>query len=117
MPLFGFSCFQGYSENENECVVCKRNNKQLLDMIKYQEQSHELHESFHSQLEKADDGFSVVADYFGRGVFNTLTIVPPAISMTAEQKTKPGTLQHKIFYFKFLQVENIFAHIFFKFQT
>lgn len=46
-------------------------------MIKYQEQSHELHESFHSQLEKADDGFSVVADYFGRGVFNTLTIVPP----------------------------------------
>lgn len=46
-------------------------------MIKSQEQNHELHEAFHSQLEKADDGFSIVADYFGRGVFNTLAIVPP----------------------------------------
>jgi len=27
------------------------------------------HDSFHGQLEKADDGFSVVADYFGRGLF------------------------------------------------
>lgn len=44
-------------------------------MIKSQEQSHELHESFHSQLEKADDGFSVVAEYFGRGVFNNVTLV------------------------------------------
>ncbi|KAK6628467.1 hypothetical protein RUM43_002282 [Polyplax serrata] len=84
-------CFQSYSENENECIVCKRNNKQLLDMIKYQEQNHELHESFHSQLEKADDGFSVVADYFGRGVFNTLTILPPegSTSVPSIAKGKP----------------------------
>jgi hypothetical protein len=27
------------------------------------------HDAFHGQLEKAEDGFSVVADYFGRGLF------------------------------------------------
>lgn len=47
-------------------------------MIKSQEQNHELHEAFHSQLEKSDDGFSIVADYFGRGVFNTEPpLIPP----------------------------------------
>lgn len=59
-------------------------------MIKSQEQNHELHEAFHSQLEKSDDGFAVVADYFGRGVFNALPVVqtgavlPPSI--------EPGTV-------------------------
>ena len=34
-----------------------------------------MHETFHSQLERAEDGFSLVADYFGRGVFNKLTVI------------------------------------------
>lgn len=64
-------------------------------MIKYQEHSHDLHETFHSQLEKADDGFSVVADYFGRGVFNTLTIVPAEVSAPQPPTTqiKKGILR------------------------
>lgn len=35
--------------------------------------------SFFLQLRGSNDGFSVVADYFGRGVFNKLTLVtdPP----------------------------------------
>ena len=41
-----------------------------MDIIRAQEQSRDLHESFHNQLERSQDGFSVVADYFGRGVFN-----------------------------------------------
>lgn len=34
---------------------------------------------FSLQLRSSNDGFSVVADYFGRGVFNKLTLVtdPP----------------------------------------
>lgn len=46
--------------------------------IIFQEQSRDLHEMFHSQLERADDGFSLVADYFGRGVFNKLTVITDA---------------------------------------
>jgi len=41
-----------------------------MDIIRAQEQSKDLHEQFHHQLERAQDGFSVIADYYGRGVFN-----------------------------------------------
>ncbi|XP_076626733.1 vacuolar protein sorting 11 [Colletes latitarsis] len=68
-------CFQSYSENENECPVCLPNNKKLLDIIKTQEQSKDLNEIFHRLLNRADDPFSLVADYFGRGVFKKLTVI------------------------------------------
>lgn len=67
-------CFQSFAENENECPACLPNNKQILDIIKSQEQGRDLHETFHSQLERAEDGFSLVADYFGRGVFHKYTV-------------------------------------------
>ncbi|EDO40103.1 predicted protein [Nematostella vectensis] len=63
-------CFEGYAENDNECPICTPENKKVLDIIRSQEQAKDLHEQFHHQLERATDGFSVVADYFGRGVFN-----------------------------------------------
>ena len=41
-----------------------------MEIIRAREQSKELNEQFHHQLERAHDGFSVIADYFARGVFN-----------------------------------------------
>lgn len=41
-------------------------------------QNSDLHETFHSQLERAEDGFSLVADYFGRGIFNKFTVINDA---------------------------------------
>jgi len=46
-----------------------------MDIIRAQEQSRDLHEQFHHQLERAQDGFSVIADYYGRGVFNKVLIL------------------------------------------
>ncbi|XP_076240073.1 vacuolar protein sorting 11 isoform X2 [Calliopsis andreniformis] len=68
-------CFERYSENENECPACLPNNKKLLDIIRAQEQSKDLHETFHSLLDRAEDPFSLVADYFGRGVFKKLMVI------------------------------------------
>ena len=48
--------------------------RKLLDIIRAQEQSKGLDEQFHHQLEQAQDGFSVIADYYGRGVFNKVLI-------------------------------------------
>ena len=41
-----------------------------MDIIKSQEQGRDVHEQFHDQLERTQDGFALVADYFARGVFN-----------------------------------------------
>ena len=48
--------------------------RKVVDIIRAQEQSRNLHEQFHHQLESTDDGFAVVADYFGRGVFSKLAL-------------------------------------------
>ncbi|KAF5277458.1 hypothetical protein FQA39_LY18488 [Lamprigera yunnana] len=68
-------CFQSFSDNENECPACVPQNKSLLELLKAQEYNKDLHETFHSQLEKVHDGFSVAAEYFGRGVFKKVTVV------------------------------------------
>lgn len=70
-------CFQSFSENENECPACLPQNKDLLELLKAFEYNKDLHETFHSQLEKSTDGFSVAADYFRRGVFNTYKVIRP----------------------------------------
>ncbi|MGH0129778.1 UNVERIFIED_CONTAM: hypothetical protein FKN15_059462 [Acipenser sinensis] len=51
-------CFESYAESEAECPTCAPDNR---------------------KLKCSNDGFSVVADYFGRGVFNKLTLItdPP----------------------------------------
>ncbi|XP_052796081.1 vacuolar protein sorting-associated protein 11 homolog [Mya arenaria] len=68
-------CFENYADNENECPVCMAENRKIMDIIRAQEHGRDLHETFHNQLERAQDGFSVVADYFGRGVFNKVTLI------------------------------------------
>lgn len=68
-------CFQSYSDNENECPACQPSNKSIVDLLKAREPSKDIHETFHSLLERAPDGFSLAAEYFGRSVFNKVTIV------------------------------------------
>lgn len=75
LSIFFNSCFQSFSENENECPACLPNNNKSLDIIRAQEQSKDLHDSFHSLLDQAEDPFSLVADYFGRGVFKRLMVI------------------------------------------
>ena len=41
-----------------------------MEMIRAQEQTRDLHEQFQHQLQCSQDGFSVIAEYFGRGIFN-----------------------------------------------
>ncbi|XP_046491290.1 vacuolar protein sorting-associated protein 11 homolog isoform X2 [Neodiprion pinetum] len=100
------NCFQSFSENENECPACLPNNKKLLDIIKAQEQSRDLHETFHSLLDRAEDPFSLVADYFGRGVFKKLTVItdadkPQALPSSKFQEPKPKFQEPKPNYYAY----------------
>ncbi|XP_062869801.1 vacuolar protein sorting-associated protein 11 homolog [Trichomycterus rosablanca] len=72
-------CFESYAESEAECPTCTPENRKVMDMLRAQEQKRDLHDRFNEQMRVSNDGFSVVADYFGRGVFNKLTLItdPP----------------------------------------
>uniref|UniRef100_A0A3P8YJ81 Vacuolar protein sorting-associated protein 11 homolog n=1 Tax=Esox lucius TaxID=8010 RepID=A0A3P8YJ81_ESOLU len=82
-------CFDSYAESEAECPTCTPGNRKVMDMLRAQDQKRDLHDHFTRQLRCSNDGFSVVADYFGRGVFNKLTLVtdPPG------NKTGVGSLE------------------------
>lgn len=79
-------CFQSYSETETDCPSCYPENKKILDIIKSQEKSRDQHDLFHHQLNNADDSFSVIAEYFGRGVFR------PTVSLDKESPLPQVTL-------------------------
>ena len=58
-------CLKNTKYNLSFCYLRK-----VMDIIKSQEQGRDVHEQFHDQLERTQDGFALVADYFARGVFN-----------------------------------------------
>ncbi|XP_038609321.1 vacuolar protein sorting-associated protein 11 homolog isoform X3 [Tachyglossus aculeatus] len=72
-------CFESYAESDADCPTCLPDNRKVMDMIRAQEQKRDLHDQFQHQLQCSNDSFSVIADYFGRGVFNKLTLLtdPP----------------------------------------
>jgi hypothetical protein len=53
-----------------EFILYEHEDRQWLELKKRLEQKAGNHEQFFQQLETNDDGFKVVADYFGKGVFS-----------------------------------------------
>ncbi|KAL3272653.1 hypothetical protein HHI36_014118 [Cryptolaemus montrouzieri] len=80
-------CFQSFCDEDQGCPACQPENKNLLELLKAREHNRDLNETFHSQLEKAHDGYSVAAEYFGRGVFNSYKdITNKAVKKLIEKK-------------------------------
>ena len=78
-------CFQSYSDSDSSCPACAPENKKILDMLKSQEIVKTQHDQFHAQLEKAEgDGFGIVAEYLGRGLFDQTKPEKPSKSSTEQ---------------------------------
>lgn len=48
---------------------------QLIDALRAQSESRGQHEVFHNLLERSVEPFSVITEYFGRGMFNEIVLV------------------------------------------
>lgn len=88
-------CFQSFSEHENECPACVPENQKLLELLRAREDNKDLHETFHSNLEKANDGFSLAAEYYGRGVFNKVKVITDVPVEKTVFKTEVVTRQQQ----------------------
>lgn len=75
---------RGYSENDKDCHACHSKSLQLIDALQAQNESRDQHESFHNQLDRSIEPFSVVAEYFGRGLFNKIVIVEEQDDVNAD---------------------------------
>ncbi|KAG2183841.1 hypothetical protein INT44_008852 [Umbelopsis vinacea] len=54
------------AENEKECPQCAVQHRMISEMRRTQEANADRHDLFYAQLEDAEDGFSVIADYFSK---------------------------------------------------
>lgn len=72
---FHQECIRSYSETEKDCMVCRKKNIQLQDMLHKQSESRNKNAVFQGQLSATHEPFSVVAEYFGLGLFNKIVLV------------------------------------------
>ncbi|XP_052743338.1 vacuolar protein sorting-associated protein 11 homolog [Bicyclus anynana] len=68
-------CFQMYCESEHECPSCATSSGRSRASLPPPPAAEQLH----SRLQADRDPFTVVSEYFGRGLFNKVTVVtePP----------------------------------------
>lgn len=72
---FHQECIRSYSETEKDCMVCRKKNIQLQDVMHKQNEIRNKNNVFNEQLSSSHEPFSVIADYYGRGLFNKIVLV------------------------------------------
>ncbi|KAL0477101.1 vacuolar protein sorting protein VPS11 [Acrasis kona] len=76
LPAVHFMCQHSFHArclpDQDDCPTCAKHSRDILQhKKKFDENGPEQQEAFFKQLGKKNaDGFSVVAEYFGRGIFN-----------------------------------------------
>lgn len=68
------SCVRAYTETDSECPLCHAKNSGIVDALRAQQESRKQHDEFHGQLNRSSEPFSLLAQYFGYGLFNRIVI-------------------------------------------
>ncbi|XP_043720547.1 vacuolar protein-sorting-associated protein 11 homolog [Telopea speciosissima] len=81
LPAVHFMCMHSFhqrclGDNEKECPECAPEYRSVLEMKRSLEQNAKDQDRFFNQVKNSKDGFSVVAEYFGKGVISKTTIGP-----------------------------------------
>lgn len=63
-------CLRGGDGVEGECPLCAQNNATIRAIKRGQEENADRHELFKDELERSEDHFATVAEWYGRGVMN-----------------------------------------------
>ena len=76
LPAVHFLCMHSFhqrcmGDNDRECMKCASDFRKVADMKHSLRASATHHDQFFKQLEDSRDGFATVAEYFGRGIFQT----------------------------------------------
>ncbi|KAF3765414.1 vacuolar protein sorting-associated protein 11 [Cryphonectria parasitica EP155] len=61
-------CLRGGDGVDGECPLCAQNNQTIRAIKRGQEENADRHELFKDELERSDDRFATVAEWYGRGV-------------------------------------------------
>ena len=75
LPSVHFLCMHSFHQrclydNEHECPTCGPKTSQIKEIKKSLQDNVNDHEGFFRQLKRSEEGFSVIAEYFGRDLFS-----------------------------------------------
>lgn len=75
LPAVHFMCMHSFhqrclGDNEKECPECAPEYRSVLEMKRNLEQNSKDQDRFFQQMKSSKDGFSVIAEYFGKGIIN-----------------------------------------------
>ncbi|KAL6960499.1 Vacuolar protein sorting-associated protein 11 [Sarracenia purpurea var. burkii] len=80
LPAVHFMCMHSFhlrclGDNEKECPECAPEYRSVLEMKRSLEQNSKDHDQFFHQVKNSKDGFSVIAEYFGKGIISKTSSV------------------------------------------
>lgn len=75
LPAVHFMCMHSFhqrclGDNEKECPECAPEYRSVLEMKRSLEQNSKNQDLFFNQVKSSKDGFSVIAEYFGKGIIS-----------------------------------------------
>lgn len=75
LPAVHFMCMHSFhqrclGDNEKECPECAPEYRSVLEMKRSLEQNSKNQDLFFKQVKSSKDGFSVIAEYFGKGIIS-----------------------------------------------
>ncbi|KAE8010746.1 hypothetical protein FH972_007084 [Carpinus fangiana] len=75
LPAVHFMCMHSFhqrclGDNEKECPECAPEYRSVLEMKRSLEQNSKDQDQFFRQVKSSKDGFSVIAEYFGKGIIS-----------------------------------------------
>ncbi|GAB2233744.1 hypothetical protein Droror1_Dr00002973 [Drosera rotundifolia] len=75
LPAVHFMCMHSFhqrclGDNEKECPECAPEYRSVLEMKRSLEQNSKDQDRFFQKVRSAKDGFSVIAEYFGKGIIS-----------------------------------------------
>ncbi|KAK6919237.1 Clathrin, heavy chain/VPS, 7-fold repeat [Dillenia turbinata] len=78
LPAVHFMCMHSFhqrclGDNEKECPECAPEYRSVIEMKRSLEQNSRDQDRFFRQVKSSRDGFSVIAEYFGKGVISKTT--------------------------------------------
>ncbi|KAF5453803.1 hypothetical protein F2P56_023522 [Juglans regia] len=81
LPAVHFMCMHSFhqrclGDNEKECPECAPEYRSVLETKRSLEQNSKDQEQFFQQVKSSKDGFSVIAEYFGKGIISKTTNGP-----------------------------------------
>lgn len=86
--------------------MCRAKNSQLIDALQAQSESRAQHETFHNLLNRSNEPFSVVAEYFGHGMFNKIFIVNEPDEISQDVRIKQNFFRSTVHSIYFLILKN-----------